>query len=190
MTHLEAQSNIMPFIEGKVPRDKQADFVIHMRNCKKCREELEIYYTLMVGMRQLDNNEALSTDFNKDLEKDLRTMSHGVRNRRSFKLSAFSILFALGLLIVTISYFGILAQIYDFEQFTKKTEQGTYYFHSELDDNMMLGDIDHIQVSNNIDKEKELTDYDRINGFRRLEENYDEIISIGESIQNVETTTD
>ena len=96
----------------------------------------------------------------------------------------------IGLLIVTISYFGILAQIYDFEQFTKKTEQGTYYFHSELDDNMMLGDIDHIQVSNNIDKEKELTDYDRINGFRRLEENYDEIISIGESIQNVETTTD
>ena len=70
MTHLEAQSNIMPFIEDKVPRDKQADFVIHMRSCKKCREELEIYYTLMVGMRQLDNNEALSTDFNKDLEKD------------------------------------------------------------------------------------------------------------------------
>ncbi len=67
MTHLEAQSYIMPFIEGKVPDNKQEDFVIHMKNCKKCHEELEIYYTLLVGMKQLDNR----TDVNMDLTADL-----------------------------------------------------------------------------------------------------------------------
>ena len=89
MTHLEAQSYIMPFIEHKVPHDKQEDFVLHMKSCKKCHEELEIYYTLLVGMRQLDNKEVLSTDFNKDLDRDLKALSHGVRNRKSFKVSAF-----------------------------------------------------------------------------------------------------
>ena len=41
MEHLEAQSYIMPFIDGKVPDSKQSAFVIHMKNCKKCHEEME-----------------------------------------------------------------------------------------------------------------------------------------------------
>ena len=76
MNHLEAQSYIMPFIDGKIPVNKQNDFVIHMKNCKKCHEELEIYYTLMVGMRQLDNKQELSTDFNRDLELELSKLKN------------------------------------------------------------------------------------------------------------------
>ena len=54
MTCLEAQSNIMAFIEKKLPDDVIPDFVKHMRYCKNCREELEIYFTVDVGIRQLD----------------------------------------------------------------------------------------------------------------------------------------
>ena len=65
MTCLEAQSNIMAFIEKKLPDDVIPDFVKHMRYCKNCREELEIYYTLIVGMHQVDNNQELSQNFAK-----------------------------------------------------------------------------------------------------------------------------
>ena len=54
MTCLEAQSNIMAFIEKKLPDDVIPDFVKHMRYCRNCREELEIYFTVDVGIRQLD----------------------------------------------------------------------------------------------------------------------------------------
>ena len=91
MEHLEAQSYIMPFIDGKIPSDKQDGFVLHMKNCKKCHEELEIYYTLMVGMRQLDNNQDLSADFNKDLERELNRLSSRAKNKLRVKISAFSI---------------------------------------------------------------------------------------------------
>ena len=65
MTCLEAQSNIMAFIEKKLPDDVIPDFVKHMRYCKNCREELEIYYTLIVGMHQVDNNQELSQNLQR-----------------------------------------------------------------------------------------------------------------------------
>ena len=74
MTCLEAQSNIMAFIEKKLPDDVIPDFVKHMRYCKNCREELEIYYTLIVGMHQVDNNQELSQNFAKDLENELNRL--------------------------------------------------------------------------------------------------------------------
>ena len=113
MTHLEAQSYIMPFIEQKVPKNKQEDFVLHMRTCEKCHEELEIYYTLLVGMKQLDNNEILSSDFGKDLDSDLKALLSGVRHRKGFKMSAFSIIISAFILVYILLYAGFLSGIYD-----------------------------------------------------------------------------
>ena len=63
MNHLEAQSYIIPFIEHRIPDSKQEDFVMHMQSCPKCHEELEVYFTLLVGMQQLDHNEKLCSNF-------------------------------------------------------------------------------------------------------------------------------
>jgi hypothetical protein len=95
MNHLEAQSYIMTFIDGKVPANRRNDFVLHMRNCKRCHKELEIYYTLMVGMRQLDNNESICRDFGKSLDGDLSRLGSKVSRRKSIKFSAFSFVVVL-----------------------------------------------------------------------------------------------
>ncbi len=190
MTHLEAQSYIMPFIEHKVPHDKQEDFVLHMKSCKKCHEELEIYYTLLVGMRQLDNKEELSTDFSKDLDRDLKSLSHGVRNRKSFKVSAFSIVLSSILVIGLFFYAGFLNKIYRFEQFIKNTEQGDYYFKDTFDGVILVGDEDVVDESNKIQESKKVSDYERILGYKRLVNDYDRLMEIGEELNNVEVTTD
>ena len=49
----------MPFINGQIPPEKQEEFVMHMKNCPKCHEELEVYYILLNGMKHLDSNEKL-----------------------------------------------------------------------------------------------------------------------------------
>ena len=53
MTCLEAQSKIMAFIENKLPDDELKEFIKHVKNCENCSEELEIYYTLIVGMKKI-----------------------------------------------------------------------------------------------------------------------------------------
>ena len=57
MNCLEAQSKIMAFIENKLPDDELREFIKHVRSCKNCYEELDIYYTLIVGMKQLDESD-------------------------------------------------------------------------------------------------------------------------------------
>ena len=190
MTHLEAQSYIMPFIEGKVPDNKQEDFVIHMKNCSKCHEELEIYYTLLVGMKQLDNHSEVAMDLNSDLEKELSRMSHRVRNRRGVKISAFTIVMAAFLLVGTVIYAGVLNRVYAFEQNTKHIEQGNHYYKDYIGDIMYLGDKDNIEINKKVEEEKKVSDYERIRGFRRLEKDYDSILKLGEDIGNYEATTD
>ena len=190
MTHLEAQSYIMPFIEHKVPHDKQEDFVLHMKSCKKCHEELEIYYTLLVGMRQLDNKEELSTDFSKDLDRELKSLSHGVRNRKSFKVSAFSIVLSSILIIGLFFYAGFLNKIYSFEQFIKSAEQGDYYFKDSFEGVMLLEDKDEVEESQKIIESKNVSNYQRILGYKKLVNDYDRLMEIGEELNNVEITTD
>lgn len=172
----------MSFIDGDLPENKQEDFLIHMKSCDKCHNELEIYYTLMVGMRQLDNNENLSMDFSKDLEKDLKLMSHKIRNRRGFKMSAFSVVLIITLIVIAFIYAGSLSRIYGFEQRTKLSNQGEYYFSESLSDNMVLENADAIYKGKEIDKAKEITDFDRIKGYNRLERDHDRIKNIGEEI--------
>ena len=111
MTCLEAQSNIMAFVEKKLPDDKVTDFVRHMRYCKNCSEELEIYYTLVVGMRQLDNNEELSKDFKEELNKELNRLDHKVKSVKRFKISTFSVVFVVAVVIMFFWYTRILGKV-------------------------------------------------------------------------------
>lgn len=54
MTCREAQRLIMPYINGTITDEELAEFLKHIDSCPECREELEIYYTVDVGIRQLD----------------------------------------------------------------------------------------------------------------------------------------
>ncbi len=60
----EIQKSIIPFIDDKLDiRDLEA-FLRHMDNCENCREEYDVYYTMIAGMRYLegDNAEAFNFD--------------------------------------------------------------------------------------------------------------------------------
>ena len=100
MTCLEAQSNIMAFIEKKLPDDVIPGFVKHTRYCKNCREELEIYYTLIVGMHPVDHNQELSQNFAKELENELNRLEHKVKKAKRIKLSTFGII--IGVAVVSL----------------------------------------------------------------------------------------
>lgn len=182
MNHLEAQKLIVPFIEDRIPEDRQEDFVIHMKNCKKCHDELETYYTLLVGMKQLDNHEKLSTDFNRDLEDKLDRLERRVKNRKGVRFSAFSVVLAGILTILVILYSVSLNRVYDFEQKMKKQEQGTYYFARTLGPDMLPVREDRAQETRENQQTPEIPGYERIRGYVRLQEDTDRLLDISEKI--------
>ena len=44
----------MPYINGSITDEELREFLKHIEGCEDCREELEIYFTVDVGIRQLD----------------------------------------------------------------------------------------------------------------------------------------
>lgn len=82
MTCLEAQSMITAFIEEKLEEEELERFISHMRSCPDCKEELEVYYTLMIGMKQLDENQQLSNNFAEELESKLQHDENVIRGRK------------------------------------------------------------------------------------------------------------
>ncbi len=67
MTCNEVQRLIMPFINGELDIQQLEEFTQHINTCSVCMEELEVYYVLVSGMRQLDDDKELSNNFHKDL---------------------------------------------------------------------------------------------------------------------------
>ncbi|MBS5282420.1 MAG: zf-HC2 domain-containing protein [Clostridiales bacterium] len=54
MTCTEAERLVMPYINGSITDEELEGFLEHIDGCEDCREELEIYFTVDVGIRQLD----------------------------------------------------------------------------------------------------------------------------------------
>lgn len=165
MTCLEAQSNIMAFVEKKLPDDKVSDFVRHMRYCKNCSEELEIYYTLVVGMRKLDNNEELSKDFKEELNRELNRVDHKIRSVKRFKISTFSVVFVAAVVCMFFWYTRILTKVYNIEQYMRKQEQGKTYFYDYFGDVLSICEED-IVARQSIEKpKKEVTFYELVHEY-------------------------
>ena len=53
MTFREAERLVMPYINGSITDEELKSFVEHIDHCPDCREELEIYFTVDVGISQV-----------------------------------------------------------------------------------------------------------------------------------------
>ena len=54
MTCMEAEKMVVPYMKDELSPTELEDFLDHIKTCDNCREELEIYFTVDVGIRQLD----------------------------------------------------------------------------------------------------------------------------------------
>ena len=68
MDCLKAQTRITAYVDGELSGSELKEFLLHVKWCNNCREELEIYYTLIEATRQLDEGQLTTNDFMKELE--------------------------------------------------------------------------------------------------------------------------
>lgn len=174
MTCLEAQSNIMAFIDKKLPDDRVTDFVRHVKHCPNCSEELEIYYTLIVGMRKLDNNQDISLNFKKDLDDTLDRLDNKVKNTKRAKVSLISIICVAAVVLLFFVYNGYLSKVYDIEQQIIKERQGKYYFYDNFNDYLEICDRDIIKESYKVEETVEETFYDKIKLYNLVHSHYND----------------
>lgn len=169
MNCLEAQSKIIAYIDNKLEKEEKTDFLKHITKCKDCKEELNIYYTMIEGMRQLDSNLPLSRDFSKELDERInRELKHNKKKQEFFRSSVcIVILGLLGFLIF--GYVNFLNLLHEDEQNKLKQAQGEYYFSDTFDDVLFEPDEQDHMLNINVEKDQpEQSFYEKIREHNAL----------------------
>lgn len=90
MTCKEAEKMVMPYINYQLGEKDLETFLNHIRSCDSCKEELEIYYTVAVGLKQLDSGTG-AYDITGALEESLELAWLKVRTVRLRKVIAYAV---------------------------------------------------------------------------------------------------
>ena len=90
----ELQKLFIPFIDDKISVSDLAAFLDHMDTCKECREEYDIYYTVIMGMRYLDERQNIS-EFKLDSEQKLHSAADYLLKYRILLLEKYILLAVL-----------------------------------------------------------------------------------------------
>lgn len=106
----KAQSMVLNFINNKLDQEETKEFIEHVRGCKDCWEELEIYYVMLIGLKQLDEGGELVADFKEKLQSEVDNRYEQIRREHKRNL-AVKIIATLGITIVLIWMFVQLISV-------------------------------------------------------------------------------
>lgn len=102
LTCQEAQRTITPYMNNLLKIEEMEDFIDHIRTCKECKEELEIYYTLFIGMKLLDEQKNISNNFRMELEQRLQESEEQIVHEKMKRIQKRMYFVALLLVIALI----------------------------------------------------------------------------------------
>ncbi len=90
LTCKEAEKMVMPYIDNQLSETELEAFVQHVEQCTSCKEELEIYYTVFLGLRQLESGTGMY-DVAGALEESLETSAFLIRATRLRKVISYAV---------------------------------------------------------------------------------------------------
>lgn len=79
MTCRTFESKIPAYIAKRLEIEEMQEFLNHAHTCKECYAELEITYSVMQGIRQLDSEDGLASSETMSLELSLYNAQERVR---------------------------------------------------------------------------------------------------------------
>ncbi len=83
MTCKEAEGMVMAYIRHDMDVQQMEEFLEHIDQCENCREELEIYYTVEAGIRQLDaDTDTDRYNIKGDMEADIMASRQHIYSMR------------------------------------------------------------------------------------------------------------
>lgn len=59
----EVQKRYIPFIDDCLSIKELQEFLQHMKECPDCKEEYDIYYTMLMSVRYLEDDNLKGTDW-------------------------------------------------------------------------------------------------------------------------------
>ena len=169
MTCLEAQSKIIAYIDYKLEKEEKTDFLKHIKCCENCHDELNIYYTMIEGMRQLDSNQPLSKDFSEELENRMAYELKASKKKRELFQSSVFLAIAAVVGFGIFGYVNFLRILKEDEQKKLKDDQGEYYYSDTFDEILFGREDDTLGLNLDVTTEEAgLIFYEKVREYEML----------------------
>lgn len=86
----EVQKLVMPYIQDELTDRELEDFLEHVEACPDCQEELEIYFMVSLGLKQLDEGTG-SFNMKQEMAEALENSYRRVRFVRRLKIACYAV---------------------------------------------------------------------------------------------------
>jgi hypothetical protein len=128
MTCKEVQSLIITYVNDKMDIVQLEHFLEHIEHCSDCKEELEVYYTLLTGMKQLDEDRSLSSNLHLDFENKLRKSEERVKRSKLHYMRKRAIYVGLCIIFAIITNWGIETINEEIDSKQESVTESTFLF--------------------------------------------------------------
>ena len=81
MNCFDAQNLSMQYVNGELSNEKLEGFLRHVCNCEDCKEELEICFTIVNGMKELEGEKIHTSNFKQAFEDMLSNSLKAVEKK-------------------------------------------------------------------------------------------------------------
>ena len=78
----DCQNLTSVYLSNELPLSAFPEYRAHIESCDKCKEDLYINYAINTALRQLNNDEDLSSDFAKEVENRLKSTSNLILRKK------------------------------------------------------------------------------------------------------------
>lgn len=80
---------MIPYVSEQLEDKKLLEYIEHIQSCKSCYEELEIYYTVFIVLKKLEDEPDASYNMKEDLMDNLKITKQNIIKRRQFQRYVF-----------------------------------------------------------------------------------------------------
>ena len=86
----EAQALVPGYIKHELYADTLGEFLAHVKSCSDCYEELEVYYSIDMGLKVLDGKLANVVNLKASMEQALRDSERQLKKRHWFYVTYYA----------------------------------------------------------------------------------------------------
>lgn len=106
MECFELDTKIISYVNRQLDDDELDAFLQHIKTCKRCRDEVELFFTLTEGISQMESDEITVYDFPEEFESRRMQQMKDVVGRKSARKVAdrFVILIVLSIIFAGFLY--------------------------------------------------------------------------------------
>jgi anti-sigma factor RsiW len=130
MECFEVDTKLIAYLDHSLEDEELQAFLKHLEKCPECREEVELFFTLMEGLKQMEEDEIQISDFHQAFEERRREQLKDVVMKKACRQITDRLVLLFVFFMVLMGFIYGLFHIYEYR--TQYIAQKEYTYEQQI----------------------------------------------------------